>query len=306
MKTTKLYTSALLLGVGLACAPPALAQHAVTPLRGGAYLLQTTVPGMAVNDLLLVRPDSVVLVDTTIPGFYDSLSAVIHGVTAGRSVDTLISTHWHGDHIGLNADFRVREGTDTIIAHWRTGGFMAQPQFVEDLGMYLPAAPPEAQPTEVVHGEKRLPLSGETMTFKTVENAHSASDLVVYLERANVVYTGDLYFGGMYPVIDRTIGGTVNGMLHALRQMLARIDHQTIVVPSHGPPGNRESVLEFTQMLETCRDRIRALIAMGLTEEQAVAAQPLADLNATWGMGMIPGDLFTLIVYRDLAPQRGS
>lgn len=97
---------------------------------------------------------------------------------------------------------------------------------------------------------------------------------MVYLVRANVVYTGDIYFGEMYPIIDRCSGGTVNGTLHALRQVLAHIDDRTIVVPSHGAMGTRQSVLEFLQMLKTARERVRQLIAAGSTEEEVLTLAP--------------------------------
>ncbi len=302
MKKVKLAVAALLVSTGVAMAQ---LPHTAIQLGEGLYIIQTVVPGMAMNNLLLIRGDRVVLVDTIIPvpGFYETFSAVVHGATGGRPVDTLITTHWHGDHTGLNAAFRTIEGTEPIIAHWRTGDFMDEDRWLEDLGMFIPASPPEALPTQVVHGQKRLPLKGETIVLKTVENAHSDSDLLVYLERANIVYTGDLYFGGMFPVIDRSSGGTVNGMLHACRQLLADMNSLTLVVPSHGPPGNRQSVLEYVQMVETCRARVRALIAQGMTEEEAVAARPLADLEAKWGGGMLSGDMFARIVYRDLQPR---
>ena len=308
MKRMKVVLFAACLATGLVGTAPG--QHAVIPLGDpsqGLYVIQTIMPGMAINNLLVVRPDRVVLVDTTvpIPGFYASFRAAIDLPTQGRPVGNLITTHWHGDHTGLNGDFRVNEGTQ-IIGHWRTAAFMAEDRYIEDLGMFIPAAPPEAWPTEAIRGEKTLPLSGETILLKTVENAHSASDLVVYLAQANVVYTGDLYFGEMFPVIDRSSGGTVNGMLHACRQLLARINDQTLVVPSHGPLGNRQSVLDFTAMLETSRARIRALLDLGMTEQEVLAANPLADLDARWGHGFLPTPVFTLIVYRDLAPQPGS
>jgi len=311
MRTMKLAIAALLVTTSLVTAqtePPPWPPPTAIQVGEGLYVIQTFIPGvMAMNNLLLVRPDRVVLVDTMIPlpGFYEIYLPVIHGATGDRPVDTLISTHWHGDHTALNARFRTDERTGTIIGHWRTGDFMDEDRWIEDLGMFIPASPPEGLPTQVVHGEKRFPLKGETIVLKTVENAHSDSDLLVYLERANVVYTGDLYFGRMFPVIDRSSGGTVNGMLHACRQLLASINSRTLVIPSHGPPGNRESVLEFVQMVETCRDRVRALIAAGMTEGEAVAAKPLAVLEAIWGGGMLSGDMFTMIVYRDLQPQRG-
>jgi glyoxylase-like metal-dependent hydrolase (beta-lactamase superfamily II) len=312
MQRSKVTLSGLLLAVGVASLPTVSAQPLITssPISSNAdvYLIQSSMPaqGFMMNNLLLVRPGGVILVDTLPPGPYTPFSAVIHSRTSGQHVNTVINTHWHFDHVGLNSNFRVSEGTGTIIAHWRAGAYLTSAHCIEDIPLCMPAFPDTAQPTQGVYGETTLFPVDERITLKTVENAHSGADLVVYLERANIVYTGDLYFGGMYPIIDRTGGGTVNGMLHGLNQILARIDDSTIVIPSHGVLGNRQSVLEFAAMLETCRKRIRALIAQGLNEQQIMTDSSFADLDAQWGHGFINGPLFRRIVYRDLAPQRGE
>lgn len=162
---------------------------------------------------------------------------------------------------------------------------------------------PGAVPTEVVHGEANLVLDSDVLRIKTVENAHSGADLFVILARANVAYTGDIYFGGVYPAIDRPEGGTVNGMIAALHQLLAQINDDTIVVPSHGTIGTRQSVVAFVDMLDTCRKQVRALIDLGLTEQQVMFHPSFAALDAQWGGGFVPGYAFRLVLYRDLVSQ---
>jgi glyoxylase-like metal-dependent hydrolase (beta-lactamase superfamily II) len=312
MKTYKVAVLALLLTVASTFVPTAAAQPIITswPISSsdGVYLVETVleIPAgqFTMNNLLLVRPDSVVLVDTLSPGLYPLFANEIHAWTAGEPVSTLINTSWHFDHVSLNADFRVFDGTSTIIAHWRAGDYMTRLNCVEDIGLCMPPLPEEAQPTQGVRGVVTLLPENERVTLKTVENAHSGADLVVYLLQANVVYTGDVYFGGMYPIIDRTGGGTVNGMLRALNQILARVNEDTIVVPSHGVLGNRQSVIEFRKMLKMSRKRIRKLIAEGLTEEQVMFHPSFAALDEQWGQGFVPGPAFRLMVYRDLAPPR--
>jgi glyoxylase-like metal-dependent hydrolase (beta-lactamase superfamily II) len=315
MKTYGLAVLALLLAVASTFVPTAAAQPPIItsgPISSsdGVYLVETVLLSpegeFTMNNLLLVRPDSVVLVDTLPPGLYPLFANEIHAWTAGEPVSTLINTSWHFDHVGLNADFRVFDGTSTIIAHSRAGDYMAELNCIEDIGLCMPPLPEEAQPTQGVRGVVTLLPENERITLKTVENAHSGADLVVYLKEANIVYTGDIYFGGMYPIIDRTGGGTVNGMLHALNQVLARIDENTIVVPSHGVVGTRQSVVEFAEMLKTSRKLIRGFIAEGLTEQQVMFHPSFAALDAQWGNSFVPGPVFRLIVYRDLAPRRGG
>jgi glyoxylase-like metal-dependent hydrolase (beta-lactamase superfamily II) len=294
--------------------PTASAQPSITSVpisaNNDVYLVETVVPSpdieFRMNNLLLVHPDSVVLVDTLIPGLYPLFTYEIHTLTAGEPVDTLINTSWHFDHVGLNAEFSVLDGTSSIIAHARASDYMVKLNCIEEIDMCMPPLPQEALPTYGIRGVVRLVSGNETITLKTVENAHSGADLVVYMEEANIVHTGDIYFGGMYPIIDLAGGGTVNGMLHGLNQILARIDADTIVVPSHGVVGSRQSVLEFAEMLKNTRKLVRKLIAEGLTELEVMFHPSFAALDAEWGNGFIPGPVFRLIVYRDLSSHRGG
>ncbi|NNK57358.1 MAG: MBL fold metallo-hydrolase [Desulfofustis sp.] len=308
-----LFGCVLLLGVMTTFTPTASAQSITSvPISSsdGVYLVKTVMPTpdfeFTMNNLLLVHPDSVILVDNLPPGLYPFFAFEIHTLSAGEPVDILINTSWHFDHVGLNAEFNVFDGTSTIIAHSRAGDYMNELNCIEEIGICMPPLPEEAQPTEGIRGVVKLLSGGETITLKTIENSHSGADLVIYLEEANVVHTGDIYFGGMYPIIDLAGGGTVNGMLHALNQVLASIDEDTIVVPSHGVVGNRQSVVEFSDMLRNTRKLVRKLIAEGLTEMQVMFHPSFAALDAQWGSGFIPGPVFRLIVYRDLASHRGG
>ncbi|HEY5915732.1 MAG TPA: MBL fold metallo-hydrolase [Verrucomicrobiae bacterium] len=296
-------------------APPVAAQapFTVQPLGPGVYVVKLAVPGFNMNNLLAVDGDHVVLVDT-LPMLGAPLAAgfraTIHAVTLGRPVDTLINTSWHFDHVGLDALFRqpapAGEGTQDILAHWRVEQFLPGGRPMPDLPVGLFNPPPQtpgAEPTFAIHGEKRLVLENETIVLKTVENAHSGADLFIYLQKANVLYAGDIYFGGIYPITDRASGGTINGTLAALRQVLAWIDDDTVVVPSHGQVGNRETLIDSIEMLEGCRWQVRQLIAKGATEDEIMNDASFAALDAQWfnpATPFISGPQFRRILYRDL------
>jgi cyclase len=256
----------------------------------------------------------VVLVDTlpTLPylnptyAMYYPFSVTIHAVIGSRPIDTIINTHWHYDHVGLNDKFRLWQDTQNILAHWRAGAYLVEEHCMPDMPEpnCMPFYPqPESQPTVGIKGEKMLKLRNETIVLKTVENAHSGADLFVYLENANILYTGDVYFGEIYPIIDREGGGTLNGTLAALRKILARIDEHTIVVPSHGLVGNRASVEAFVEMLESCRGQIKRLIAEGFTEEEVMNDPSFAAMDQKWQSVFINGPIFRRVLYRELAPE---
>jgi glyoxylase-like metal-dependent hydrolase (beta-lactamase superfamily II) len=319
MKRATFLVCVVLLSAGVVLPGTASAQSpfSVSPVAEGVYVVHFEMSGFSMNNLVVADADAVVLVDTlpTLPtltppfALYFPFSAVIQGVTGSRPVDTLVNTSWHFDHVGINGQFTNREGTARRFAHWRTSEYLAEPHCIEDLQPSptgcMPAYPEAAwQPTIEVHGEGQLRLADETMTMHTLENAHSGADLFVRLERANIVYTGDVYFGGMYPIIDRTGGGTVNGTLAALRKIVARVDEDTIVVPSHGRVGNRQSLVAFIDMLESSRKQVRAMIARGFTEEQVMSDPSFAGLDAQWNSSFIDGPHFRKILYRDLASAR--
>ena len=44
----------------------------------------------------------------------------------------------------------------------------------------------------------------------------------------------------------------------------------------------RVEVSQFRDMLATARDRMAAIIGKGMSEDEAVAAKPFADLDAKW------------------------
>lgn len=253
------------------------------------------------NNVVLLGNDGVLLVDTTDAGKYSAFRAGLDQISTDP-VRKLINTHWHHDHTGLNADFVINEGTSSILAHFRTGPLLAQEQYFTDLESTAPALPPEAQPTEDIYFGKFLFQSGEAvLLLPTPPNAHSNTDLVVFFLTSNVIYFGDIYFGGAFPFIDRDRGGSIEGMIRACRLILPLTNCKTLLVPSHGPTGDRRDLEQYLEMLELVRDRIQALVDQGLSEEGAVAEQPLVDLDQRWGKFFVNAEQFTRLVYRDLA-----
>ncbi len=111
-----------------------------------------------------------------------------------------------------------------------------------------------------------------------------------------------------YPFIDVASGGTVDGEIKALNQILERtvFEHQgqggTLVVPGHGYLSDEHEVVEYRDMVVIVRDRIRALVRSGATLEQVKAARPTADYDTRYGAttGRWTTDMFVEAVYRTL------
>jgi glyoxylase-like metal-dependent hydrolase (beta-lactamase superfamily II) len=130
------------------------------------------------------------------------------------------------------------------------------------------------------------------------QHGHTDDDMSVYFAKANVLQTGDTFWNGMYPFIDYVTGGSIDGAIRAANANLAMAGNNTIVIPGHGPVGNRAQLIEFRDMLVAIRAKVAALKAKGNSLEQVLAAKPSASYDAKWGTSVINGALFTALVYR--------
>jgi glyoxylase-like metal-dependent hydrolase (beta-lactamase superfamily II) len=140
-------------------------------------------------------------------------------------------------------------------------------------------------------------MNGETVSLVHVPPAHTDSDIYIHFEKANVLQTGDIFFNGFYPYIDGGTGGSLAGMIAGATKLLAVAGNDTKIVPGHGPLGNKAELLKYRDMLSAARDKIMPLKSSGKSVEEAIAAKPLADLDAAWGKGLFTSDAFVRIVY---------
>jgi hypothetical protein len=86
-------------------------------------------------------------------------------------------------------------------------------------------------------------------------------------------------------------------MIGAAEANVARVTDKTIVIPGHGPIGNRSQLIEFRDMLVSVREKVSALKKDGKSVDGVVAAKPTADYDAEWGGFVIDGSFFTRLVY---------
>ncbi len=111
---------------------------------------------------------------------------------------------------------------------------------------------------------------------------------------------GDTYFNGMYPFIDVSSGGSIDGVIKAAERVLAIADRKTKIIPGHGGLSGVSELREYRQMLITVRDRIRPMIDKGRSKADVIAAKPTRELDAQWGGGFMQPDRWVGIVYDGL------
>jgi cyclase len=210
----------------------------------------------------------------------------------------LINTHWHFDHTDGNAALHL-EGA-FILAHDNTRTRLLKPQVMQVYEAHFSAAPDAGLPQQTFAESASLWLNNDQLNLVHTPEAHTDSDIFVHFLHGNVIHAGDLWFNGTYPLIDTGSGGTINGMIRGVDQVLQAADDRMKIVPGHGPLGDKAALERYREMLVTVADRVEKLKASGKTVEEAVAAAPTADLDPVWAKGNLKANTFVALVYESL------
>src|SRR5262249_9133399 len=159
----------------------------------------------------------------------------------------LINTHWHTDHTNGNA--WLHSVGAAITAHENTRKHLSVATRVEGWSFTFPAAPAGALPAKVFKTSYEMRVNDTHIAMKYYGPAHTDSDISVYFTEADVFHAGDTWWNGVYPFIDYSTGGSIDGAIRAAEANLAAVDGMTIVIPGHGPVGEKSDLVEFRDML---------------------------------------------------------
>jgi cyclase len=254
----------------------------------------TMLSGPGGNVVVLNGSDGKLIGDTFVQPAWAHLKAALKNIS-NAPVKTAIDTHWHFDHSDNNAPLRAAGAT--LIAHENTKKRMSETHTLAVLNLTFPPSLADALPQQTFMETQKITMNGETVSLVHIPPAHTDSDIYLHFEKANVLQSGDVFFKGSYPYIDSGTGGSVTGMIAGATNILAVVDSNTKIVPGHGPLGNKADLTKYRDMLVTVRGRLQKLKSSGKTVEEAVAAKPLANLDAVWGKGLFNSDTFIQIAY---------
>lgn len=260
-------------------------------LRGNISVLV----GSGGNIAVLPGPQGKLLVDSGISSSQTHIKEALAAISADP-VQQLVNTHWHYDH--TDGNLWMHSAGATITAHEKTRQRLSSPQTIELFHAIFPAEPAGALPTVVFMDEHTLHTNGETLHLQHYDPAHTDTDISVHFTDADVLHTGDTWFNGVYPFIDYSTGGHIDGMIRATKRTLATGTDSTIVIPGHGPVGNKQQVAESLEMISTIRDKVAGLKKEGKTIDEVIAAKPTAAFDDKFGKGFTTPEMFTRFVYQ--------
>ena len=260
------------------------------PLRRGISVLD----GSGGNIAVLTGKDGKLLIDSGFTVSKARLVEALNHLSAGP-VTQLINTHWHIDHTDGNDWVHVAGAT--ITAHENTKKHLATSTLVEGWQYTFPPAPAGALPATVFNDQHRIHHNDTNLALVHYGPAHTDSDISVVFEEADVIHVGDTWWNGIYPFIDYSTGGSIDGMIRATERNLNVITDNTIVIPGHRPVGNKAGLTEFRDMLTTTRNNVAALKKQGKSLDQTIAPKPTAAFDAKWGQFLITPAFFVTLVY---------
>ena len=233
-----------------------------------------------------------------------------------KPIQFIVNTSFHPDRTGGNVKLRAAGHDPSVLGSFFSGQFADAGQgatIISHLNvqtrMTALQTPPAGVPSDTfVQGRRRKFHNGEAVEIFYQPNASTDGDTIVHFRRSDVIVTGDIFTTTSYPFIDVKNGGSVQGEIEALNNILDRTVYKhdeeggTLIIPGHGRLCDEWEVAEYRDMIAIIRDRVQALIKTGATLEQVKAARVTADYDDRFGAtsGAWTTDMFVEAVYTSL------
>lgn len=266
-------------------------QIKATKVAGNVYMLE----GAGGNIGVSVGDDGILIVDDEFAPLADKIRASLKTLGQGK-LRFILNTHWHGDHTGGNVAFGPEA---PIIAHDNVRKRLSTEQRSEFFKSTTPASPKEALPVITFDQALSVHFNGEEIRAIHFPHGHTDGDSVIFFSKSNVVHLGDDFFAGSFPFVDLESGGSVEGLVKNIGELIGKIPAGAKLIPGHGPISTLDDLKSYHHMLVETTSIVRQKIVAGKTLEQ-IKGEGLPAEWKPWGTGFIKTDMWLEIVYRSL------
>ncbi len=291
----------------------------VLPVQGSVYMLV----GDGGNIAVQVGDEGPLLVDTGAGKLSDKVIAAIRKLS-DKPIQFIVNTSFHSDHTGGNAKLHAAGEDPSLYGSFFSGQFADAGQGATIIGHQniqnrmiaegkaggsAAAAVADAWPTDTyIQGRRRKYHNNEAVEIFHEPNAITDGDSIVEFRRSDVIATGDIFTTTGYPFIDVKNGGSVQGELDALNNILDKTVYEhdeeggTLIIPGRGRLCDEWEVAEYRDMIAIIGERVQVMINKGATLAQVIAARVTADYDDRYGATSGPWttDMFVEAVYTSL------
>jgi glyoxylase-like metal-dependent hydrolase (beta-lactamase superfamily II) len=233
-------------------------------VAGGVYVCLAQ--PASVNLGLVVGSDLALVVDTgSSPGQGRLLRNAVKEVT-DAPIQAAVATHWHYDHCFGLAGF-----TDVAtFAHESVAARLRSPEaaaIAADVGVEVSEL---ALASREVAVASALDLGGRRVEIAHLGRGHTDGDLVVVVPDVNVLFTGDLIESANAPWYGHD--SFPHEWAATLDAVIGLMTADTVAVPGHGKPVNREFVFGQRGRVAAVWGEIRRLSEAGINAPEALQA----------------------------------
>jgi cyclase len=288
----------------------------VLPVQGSIYMLV----GDGGNIAVQIGDQSPLVVDTGEGRLTDKVIAAIRKLS-DKPIQFIVNTSLHADHTGGNVKVHTAGEDPSLYGSFFSGQFadagrgatIIAHQNVENrmtaAAGKVGAQPAEGWPTDTfVEGRRRKYHNNEGIDILYEPSAITDGDSIVHFRRSDVIVTGDILTTTRYPFIDVQNGGTIQGEIAALNNILDKTiyEHEgeggTLIIPGRGRLCDEYEVAEYRDMLAIIRDRVQAMISQNAGLQQVKDARLTADFDDRYGATSGPWttDMFVEAAYTSL------
>jgi cyclase len=270
----------------------------VTRVSGNVYMLE----GEGGNIGASVGDDGIVVVDDQYAPLAEKIQAALKDVT-DKPVRFIINTHFHGDHTGGNAYFQKQA---PVIAHDNVRKRLEEGGTGGNLGsisMERKPAAKETLPIITFDHDVTVHLNGEDIRALHFPSGHTDGDSIIFFPKSNVVHMGDDFVRYGFPFIDLGSGGSVEGMIAAMQEVIPKLPADVKIIPGHGNISNLDDVREYVKMLEETRAAVEKGVKQGKTLDQ-LKQEKILDPWKKWNGDFVTTDVFIETLYNDLTGKK--
>lgn len=290
------YLKIFLLFVSIISAQNKLPDFKYEKVGDNFYLLQVFIEGnkLGANVGLFVSKSGLLMIDTHFKGLYPWLRNSFSKVT-DKKIKYIVNTHWHPDHNSGNS-FLNNEAP--IIANENVAKRLSSKQVGIGLDKpgnrieFKPRAKEEI-PAILFKDRKELKLDGTDIELIHYPNAHTDGDCIVIINSEKVAYLSDLIWPGEYPFVDVYTGGSVYGLIDALKNIYERTNDNFVYVSGHANTINRQELKEYIKMIES------SVAAVNENKDSDTDKIKLKD-SSKWESTLVPKDVWINMILKSV------
>ncbi|HYV44217.1 MAG TPA: MBL fold metallo-hydrolase [Myxococcaceae bacterium] len=259
-------------------------------VAGSVYVLY----GQGGNIGVSAGPDGILIIDDQFAPLAPKIKAALKGIQ-DAPLKWVLNTHFHFDHTGGNAIFGKEA---PIIAHENVRNRLKAG--TSNQGVVSPPAAVSALPVITFKDSVSVHFNGEEIRAVHYPNGHTDTDTIVFFTGSKVVHMGDHYFGGKYPFVDTSSGGSVSGLIANVEKVAAELPADWKVIPGHGEVTTAAELKTWVQGLKDQRVAVQAALAQKKTPDQLKKDKLLSKWGDKWATPFVDSDKWLDALVNDI------